>query len=240
MAAAKSKAAKGKKGFRGRLPSKKSINLMVVDEKKISIPKAILGVLVIAALAVAFAKFLVIDRLEAVDKAEAKANQLRETLKSTYAALENYEGVEDEFAHYTYKGMTAEELGLVDRTLILDLVRRMLPPGRARNWTVSGNILTIEVTGSSLEQLNRLGQRIEKSSIVDNCTISTANMSDKNKKSDEVWARFIIYLVEPPEVETSDTEEKSSGGLIESFADAVVDKIVDAAPEGLAERRLVE
>ena len=94
---------------------------------------------------------------------------------------------------------------------------------------MSGNILTIEVTESSLSQQNELAEKIEQSPIVDSCTIMTANknestsvsapsnknttqyLRDRNKTSSsnsgkEVWARFVVYLKQPVEEETKAAE----------------------------------
>ena len=75
MAAAKSGAVKGrqmKKGIRGRIPVKRTINLVPVNEDKISLKLAIPGILLILVLAGLFSKFLVIDRLTAMSKAAAR------------------------------------------------------------------------------------------------------------------------------------------------------------------------
>ena len=64
----------GKKVLRN-IPVKRSINLVLVNEKKVNVPKALLGILIIAALAGVFSKFLVIDRLNAMNSASGVAAQ---------------------------------------------------------------------------------------------------------------------------------------------------------------------
>ena len=79
MAAAKGKplsGARSKKGIGGRMPTKRSINLVVVDENKINPIKAVLGILLILVLAAAFGKFLVYDRLAEVNHAQARVTDL--------------------------------------------------------------------------------------------------------------------------------------------------------------------
>lgn len=207
MATAKNKPAKGKKGLRGRMPTKRSINLVLVDENKISIPKAILGIILIVALAAVFGKFLVYDRIMAVSRAEAKVVKLRDTLDDLTALKDSFGDVETTYAHYTIEGMTEAELSLVDRLQVLDLMAGVLPdPDDAdddevvvRSWSVSENVLTVEVRGESLETLNALARSLEQSPIVDSCTITTAN-KESNKRTDEaVLARMIVYLQKPAE-----------------------------------------
>ena len=79
MAAEKKKKPKqgGKKGLRGRVPSKRTINLVLIDEDKINPLHAVLGILIILVLAGLFSKYLVADRLIAMNASAGKAAQLK-------------------------------------------------------------------------------------------------------------------------------------------------------------------
>lgn len=250
MAAGNKKPARGGRGKkigRGKLPSKRSINLILIDDKKINPFMAILGIAVIVALAVVFAKYMVVDRLTAMNVASAKASQARSALNEAQAKLEGYGDVEDTYAHYTYSGMTAGEINMVDRNRILDLVatilpggdtalspqefinrvialireylademsmsqeefgnqlgqliRRIIPSGyRVRSWNVDGTNLNIQITGTSLERLNRLARQLEQSPIVDSCAIITANKARQIETDEAVQANLIVYLQNPVE-----------------------------------------
>lgn len=233
------KGGKSPKGMRGRVPSKRSINLVLVDEDRISIPKAVLGIVLIVALAAAFSKFLVYDRLVAVSEAQAKVNRLQASLDEAVARMNAFGDVETTYAHYTMEGMTSAELSLVDRVDVLDLVGGVLPTQpeaaeasddldeddwdeddwddedwdddddlpddldeddggyRVRSWTVSENVLNIEVSGPTLDSLNQLARRLEANPIVDSCTITTANKATGQSRDGRVWAKLIVYLTLP-------------------------------------------
>ena len=125
MAAAKGKPLGGtrpKKTIGGKLPTKRSINLVLVDENKIHPLKAVLGILLILALAFAFSKFLVYDRLVEASTAQNRVNQLQGTLDTTLASIKQYGEVETVYAHYTLENMTAAETGLVDRAQVVALI----------------------------------------------------------------------------------------------------------------------
>ncbi len=255
--AAKTKPGKAKRppkaGGRGKMPVKKSINLALVDENKISVGKAIPGVLLIVVLAVLFSKYMVADRLIAMSQAANEATRLQANLNDALARVKEYGELEETYAHYTYAGMKAAELNLLDRTRVLELVNSVLPVTdssladsslslgdlrgqilsnlgtvskaedtlrntkawrararqrlgvdarvevNARAWSVSENVLTVEVSGVSLERLNQLARRMEESDIVDSCTLTTANKKTGGAKSGEsVTGRFIVYLQQPP------------------------------------------
>ena len=218
------KSGKPAKGVRGRMPTKRSINLVLVEEDRISIPKAVLGIILIIGLAYLFGKYLVYDRLIAVSEASARVNRLQTNLN-----------------HYTMDGMTQAELALVDRVDVLDLVGTILPEqsevledepdeldeldefdefydddddeddlledeaeddqGYAiKSWNASENVLTIEVSGPSLEALNQLAHQLEGSPIVNSCTITTANKATVQQRAGgQVWAKLIVYLQQPVE-----------------------------------------
>ena len=246
MAAKKIKPAKGKGVLKGKLPTKRSINLVLVDENKINPLTAILGILLIVLLAGMFSKFLVIDRLDAMSQAQGRVTQLQNDLDSAMDALDNIGDIGETYAHYTLEGMTAAELNQVDRVLVLALVDSILPvveegpseeeiagilksmfrdaPAtgndaldtarqRARldlleqlvpvpeyivnRWSLTDNLLTLEVNGQTLERLNELRRQIEKSPIVDSCAIMTANKDARRNAQEGVWARFIVYLQRP-------------------------------------------
>ena len=125
MAAAKGKplgGARQKKTIGGKLPTKRSINLMLVDENKINPLKAVLGIILIVALAAAFSKFLVYDRLVEASQAQSRVNELQGILDTTLASIKQYGEVETEYAHYTVDDMTAAETGLVDRAQVVALI----------------------------------------------------------------------------------------------------------------------
>ena len=253
MAASKvrpTKAAGAKKSLRGRMPVKRSINMVLVDEDKINIWKAIPGILLILVLAALFSKYLVADRLLAMSQASARTTQLQKHLDEAMEAVESFGEVEDTYAHYTLAGMTSEELSLVDRTQVLELVKTLLPrrdypalmaafrqrfddvmalygtmrPGdetfaerraalttsfmpredTVQTWSVSGNLLTVEMTSESLQKLNLKARQLEQERIVDSCTITTANKDGRQNSGEDVRARFIVYLIQPPEEEVAE------------------------------------
>lgn len=126
LKAPKVKASKGK-AIRGRMPVKRSINLILINENKINPLKAILGILLIVVLAVLFSKYLVADRLIAMSTATSQTQRLRTNLDDAYKVVKSYGDVEQTYAHYTMADMTSTELGLVDRTRVLELVKTLIP-----------------------------------------------------------------------------------------------------------------
>ncbi len=205
------KGSKGKDLRRGRMPTKTSINLVQIDKKKPKFTIAIPAIILIAIGAMAFSKFLVIDRFAERDAAVAEVVKLRNQVDDLNDALKQYADVEDIYAHYTKQSMTAEELSRVDRVKILELIASVLKEGAgATTWNVTANILTIEFAESTLAEQNELAKKIEKSPIVDSCIIKRANKDNKKEDQNEVVkASFTVYLKEPDEEEEEEEENSS-------------------------------
>ncbi len=163
---------------RGHIPTKRSINLATVDVKRINWLVAVPLILLILAACAAFGKFAVADRFLAVAEARAEVERLQGELDENYALMESFGDLDDRYAHYTFSGMTEEELSRVDRVAVMGLLRRIvLPRVHVDSWSVSGNVLTLSVAGRTLQEINLMMQGLLADELVDYCTVSTAEMS---------------------------------------------------------------
>ncbi len=192
---------------RRQMPTKRSINLAVLSEKKTHFGLLIPGILLILVVAAAFSKFLVIDRLAEVDAARAEVNRLQMKIDQGYEELAGFDDLADLYAHYTYSGFTQEELNRSDRVEVLRLIRSVvLPRAEVSSWTLSGNTLTINLNGETLQDINLLVQQLEAEDIVDFCTVNTANTKDNarlvlTENLGPVKARVMAYLNAGTEVD---------------------------------------
>ena len=192
---------------RRQMPTKRSINLAVLSEKKTHFGLLIPGILLILVVAAAFSKFLVIDRLAEVDAARAEVNRLQMKIDQGYEELAGFDDLADLYAHYTYSGFTQEELNRSDRVEVLRLIRSVvLPRTEVSSWTLSGNTLTLNLNGETLQDINLLVQQLEAEDIVDFCTVNTANTKDNarlvlTENLGPVKARVMAYLNAGTEVD---------------------------------------
>ena len=92
--------------------------------------------------------------------------------------------------------MTQKEFG--DR--LGQLIKRIIPSGyRVRSWNVGGTRLNLNITGTSLQRLNRLARKLETLPIVNSCAIINASKNKQSQSDDAVNANLIIYLQQPEE-----------------------------------------
>ena len=161
------------------MPSKRTINLAPIGVKKIDLRLAAGGILLILLLASAFGKFLVADRLNALIRAEGEVTALQSDIQGAYRRIAGYGDLEAEYAHYTYSGMTKEELAMADRAEVVRMVQKETgEAARLISWNLSGNLLTLSVAASDLQDINRMVKNLGEFEIVDLCSVTTAVKED--------------------------------------------------------------
>lgn len=196
---------------RRNLPVKRSINLAVSGNKKtIKTRVALPAVALIIVGAIILSKFLVVDRLLAVSRAEGEVASLQGQLNASYQTLQGFGEMTDEYAHYTYSGMTSEELNRTDRVEVLNLIQYvLLPQATVSSWSLTGNILTLDIARESLQDINLIAQRLNEDPLVDFCTVTTAATKDKRNQDvpGSVSGQIVVYLNSTPQEEAAETAE---------------------------------
>ena len=173
----------GGRSRKGSLPVKRVINLAEVDNKTIDLRIAIPAILLILAAAFLFGKFAVADRLIAVNRAEGEVAAAQRELDAAYQRLDSFGELTELYAHYTYSGMTDEEIHRTDRAEILNLLRNVvLPDVEVSAWNVKGNELNITMNAATLEEINHTVQKVNGNELVDFCTVSNAK-TNENKRT---------------------------------------------------------
>lgn len=194
---------------RGKMPSKRTINLAQIGVERIDPLLAAAGIILIIMAAALFSKFLVVDRIAAMYRANREVRQLQTELEAEYSRIAGFGGLEEEYAHYTYAGMTPEELSLVDRAQIINMIQRETENAYNEvSWSVTGNILTLTVAGRDLQEINQIARRLEGYDLVDTCTVTTATKEDvqRARSSTEIYgnnvvrANITVYLRSETEV----------------------------------------
>lgn len=188
--------------IRGRLPEKRTINLATVNVKRINWLLAIPLLLLTLAAVAAFGKFAVLDRFNAVAVAQSEVEALQVQLDRGYAAIEDFGEINDVYAHYTYSGMTEEELGRADRIAVMDLIERVVLATNTplEGWSLSGNQLVLDISGNTLQEINLVVQRLLAEDMVDYCTVTTAATADTSSygesapEEESVTANVIVQL----------------------------------------------
>lgn len=188
---------KSRKPSARNLPVKRSINLATTGEKPIQAKTAIPAIVLIIVAAVLLSKFFVVDRLMDMYRAQSEVSSLQSQLADAYQQLNSFGSMTDEYAHYTYSGMTSEEMTRTDRGAVMDLLQRMvLPQAAMSSWYLTGNELTLNIARGSLQDINILAQELSEDPLVDFCTVTTASTFTQQSETlpQGVVGQVLIYL----------------------------------------------
>ena len=212
---------------RGKMPSKTSINLVPEKESIFTSKKALpalIGTIIVAVLLIGL---LVVRPIIQLASATSDVARLTEELNEANKTIKERGYIEEEYAHYTTEGMTEEELTRVNRVKVMKLVEdAVVNTGVVKSWELSGNTMSLEVSGASLAELNQIAAALEKESIVDRCVINTANKGTGKTDGGSVAVSFIVYL------NSASYENKSDAVKITDTGNKVVDNVKKFAGGG--------
>lgn len=218
---------------------KKQINLALAGQKKkhywVAVP-AIGGIVVVAGV---IGKVAVADRLVQMSEAQSAVSQMQQQVDDITAYIDSFGDLQETYAHYTYQGLTGDELSFLNRPEVLKLMTDIIfPKVMVSSWSVSGNQLSLPVTGENLSDINSLVQELEQEPIVDYCNVMTA-VTDGNTEAeaaaDKVTGQIVIYLLDPLTVQEQDgsTDVNETGAAAENTdADAAADTADDGFEDG--------
>lgn len=160
-------------------PTKDKINFAEIDVTPMKIEvmaPAIVAIIIVACL---LSKFLVVDRLIAYNKQEAEVAYMESELQAAYDKIDSYSDMEEKYAHYTYSGMTTDEMALQDRVAVVELINKyILTKAEVGAWTITGNEVNIPITGVSFQEVGAIAAELEKDDMVDHCEVVAAMTND--------------------------------------------------------------
>ena len=197
MAITLGKSMKPQKLTKKNIPVKRSINLAHAGEKKSNIRVGILVLILVTVGVGVAAKFAILDRFIEVDHAREEVAAVQRQINAGYDKIDSYGELAIKYAHFTYSGMKPEELSLADRVAVVEMIDRLvLPTNYVEGWSLRGNLLTLSISGNTLQELNLVTQRLELDELVDFCTVTTASTSDiKNLIAEDAYADVVAQIV---------------------------------------------
>ena len=176
---------KTKAPARGRLPVKRTINLATVGEKPVNPFIAVPAIVLIVVAAALFSKIAVIDRMVKVSQAQAEVSYLQSQIDAGYERIESFGELVEEYAHYTYSGMTEEELQRVDRDDVMEMLfgEKVV----VNTETFQNDLFTVSSKDEALTALIHLGylgfDREEESAYIPNYEVKKAYQAALNTGS---------------------------------------------------------
>ena len=153
-------------------PTKTTMNLYFRENRGTKPATILLYVLFVLVLLLAAGKFLVLDRVLAVDALEDEAVRMESQTASVMARLGEYPAVLEE---YTCLAPTERERALTDRMDVLDLIDEVIrPAAHISQVTIQDQQVLVEFSGVTLVETADIVSRLEASPLVARTTVDTA------------------------------------------------------------------
>ena len=186
-----------------KLPTKTRINLAKRESRKKDMITLGVGIVLIAGLSAAVAKFAVIDQLERLSQAEGAYNAVHVQYVAMQQAVADYPIVEERYRTYSRSWMLSGDtngLAQVDRADVLDLVEaRLLPYGRINTLSLRDSVMVVSMSGMNLSQISAMFERLQTEKIVASASLNMASTEEKDDPN--ALLDFTITIALQPEQE---------------------------------------
>ena len=186
-----------------KLPTKTSINLAKRESRKKDMITLGVGIVLIAGLSAAVAKFAVIDQLERLSQAEGAYNAVHVQYVAMQQAVADYPNVEERYRTYSRSWMLSGDtngLARVDRADVLDLGEaRLLPYGRINTLSLRDSVMVVSMSGMNLSQISAMFERLQTEKIVASASLNMASTEEKDDPN--ALLDFTITIALQPEQE---------------------------------------
>ena len=186
-----------------KLPTKTRINLAKRESRKKDMITLGVGIVLIAGLSAAVAKFAVIDQLDRLSQAEGAYNAVHVQYVAMQQAVADYPNVEERYRTYSRSWMLSGDtngLVRVDRADVLDLVEaRLLPYGRINTLSLRDSVMVVSMSGMNLSQISAMFERLQTEKIVASASLNMASTEEKDDPN--ALLDFTITIALQPEQE---------------------------------------
>ena len=186
-----------------KLPTKTRINLAKRESRKKDMITLGVGMVLIAGLSAAVAKFAVIDQLDRLSQAEGAYNAVHVQYVAMQQAVADYPNVEERYRTYSRSWMLSGDtngLTRVDRADVLDLVEaRLLPYGRINTLSLRDSVMVVSMSGMNLSQISAMFERLQTEKIVASASLNMASTEEKDDPN--ALLDFTITIALQPEQE---------------------------------------
>lgn len=173
-----------------KYPVKHDINLAQKVKRDLNL-KAVIPTAIVLAIGIAtFTKFGVIDQLNAFNTAETEAVKAEMMLSDIQTKTQDFDAVQTEYSDYTVtKNLTA---GPAPMDCINLLETRLLQSAKVRSFQMTDNIISVELSGVTLNQISGIYANLLSSDLVRNVQVFTA--STTHQRNAKVSATMTILL----------------------------------------------
>jgi len=170
------------------------------EKKKSNIGAVLCAIAAVILVFLLAAKFLVIDRFSSLARAQKNVTDLEAQIEAGNKFINSGDELAEEFYHYTWTDMTAEEKDRISRKDVAELVK-FINSGKAsvKQIFLSENVLTVDITTDTLQSVSELSESLDKQKIVESVRVENASKLEKDgyEKTDITLSGEEITTVVP-------------------------------------------
>lgn len=163
-----------------------SINFASQKKEKTTNWKALLGCIAamfIAALLIS--KFAIVNRYDAVYKAESEVQVLQAKVDMDKSISESSPELAEQFYHNTWTDMTESEMSRIRRLTACELIELIGSDTiKIKDYNVRENLITVDITTDTLANISKLSEALNEKPEVESVSVASA----KKEESEEVIA----------------------------------------------------
>lgn len=181
-----------------RYPAKSAMNLYVRAVSAHSIVKAVIGILILLAAAVAVAKFGILDRLDNVAAARAELESYQAQESALEEQLADFASIKENYQRYTKNYQTPEEAALIDRlTLVEALDKDAAGLVKVSSVAIAGDSMSVTVIADRLMQVAQFKQVLQTNENFTAADVYNAStVDDQSNNIQYVTATIVLTLAQ--------------------------------------------
>ena len=176
-------AAIGKKKKDVVLPSKQTMNF-VHHQSSVNPVRLGIVILIILVAAACFTKFGILDQEQKKLQAYNELSDRQTQLAAINAKLSGYDELAAQYGRYSYGWMDEKETSLVGRMDVIQLLeQKVMPSAAVQNFSLNDNVLTMNISGVTLERASLIVKQLESSEIVESAAVYSADAEEAAEAS---------------------------------------------------------
>lgn len=177
-----------------KIPQKSTINLVIHEKSTQTMLTLILGSIIIAVLVFCVAKFAVFDQYARLDKAEQEYDAVSSQAQQLESVAATYNEVLFEYRTHAKDWVTSDSTVNVDRQAVLNLLEtEVMPCGTVTSVALQGNVMTVEMSGLTLQKVSEMRTSMLQSPIVASVSVNTA-ASESDTQASVVDVKLTVNL----------------------------------------------
>lgn len=170
-------------------PSKQTINLYYKEDRTTRPSTIALYGLFIAVVLLAISKVVVFDRMDELAKVQDQVEDMQAHYDEQIAKLKEYKDISSQYSRYSFSYLREDEI-LCDRMDVLQMLEQtVFLYGSVDTVSITEDVVSINFTGTNLEETAQLVKLVEGYEIVSHVEVSTATLNE------EYATRMVITLV---------------------------------------------